>query len=918
MALRRTSKLRSRPDLEARETLQQKRATPSTAVYAVEGGKELAKALKNVSNLIPLPFLSSFVNVGIQVLEACQACISEPSAIEENVKNLRKRVYDIILVAINSTIDEKPSPELCERIEALQFVLATILTDLGQIKDQRKILLVLFRGLNKERVDGCVSRLNEALEKFKLASQLREELRIEDILAKINSALLPQLNRIEATMYKFSQPHNASPPREDMPLPHRIFCGRENLVNEITLLLATERTSRVCITGVGGMGKTSVGLAVVESAIQKKIFLQEHVFWVPRVEAKSPDLFRRILYAQLRVTAETYDGLEPLIAELDASKQRRLLLLDNFETPWLSSNDPAKVREILVRLAMLPHIALLVTMTSGFTPGDIEWQHRPLTPLDPGAARDTFKRKYRDAASGHELAAHGPELDELLASIGHIPLAITLTAASGGCLGISPDDLLRDWREQGTGMMSGNQTRSMDDTIRVSMERGVVKSNPDALELLAILSLLPAGTTGNNLAWWAPKLATSRRHAAVKTLRTAALIELQGDGHFATSRIFVRPTIQSYMAHQDYELKSITLATTSSCVTTLSSEEINIQGLLMEIPIDAPRPNAIDALIAFGLYQLWTKPSTVVASHALEVASAVYDDPHVTDCAAAARWVAAAHQALGKSLTELDQYDDACPHFEEAIARFKVLPDLHCAGEASMGLLETWMHMETKNSSELESPAREAQANLSYDDTSEYHVARGLLGFGSFLRWKDRSEEEPFTTLSAAKVIFDHLGCPASAAECLYYIGRRYIKDGAYAKAFPIIKDALKNADQSGEVELMWRAQISMIKYLIVQGSYDEASTIFPRLLSLSLAKGSPLNIAQALELLAYNCAAMMDLARARVAYEGAQIQFIKRKSTEIGRKGAKRCSENLRRLGSMTEMDQDVFSKLIRPDPMY
>ncbi|KAF7373174.1 hypothetical protein MSAN_00525900 [Mycena sanguinolenta] len=727
-------------------------------------------------------------------------------------------------------------------------------------------------------------------------------------------------------------------PREEMPLPHRIFCGREYLVNEITSLLATESTSRVCITGVGGMGKTSVGLAVVESAIKKNIFLEKHVFWVPCIEAKSPDLLRCILYAQLRITAESYDTLGPLVAELDASKQRRLLLLDNFETPWLSGEDQTKVFQILVRLAKLPHIALLVTMTSGFTPQDIEWQHRPLAPLDPPAARDAFKRKYRDAAGGHELIADGPELDDLLASIGYIPLAITLIAASGGCLGISPDDLLRDWREEGTGMMSGNQTRSMDDTIRLSMERGVVRSNPEALELLAILSLLPAGTTGNNLDWWAPKLAASRRHAAVKTLRTAALIELQGNGRFATSRVFVRPTIQSYMAHQDRISTDVRNQVHDACynfvlrhksipddhkfkadLEALASEEINIQGLLMEIPVNALRPNAVDALIAFSLYQSWTKPSTVVASHALEVARAILDDPHVYDGKAAARRVAEAHHALGKSLLGLDQYEDACTHFEEAIARFKALPggaDLHSAGEASMDLLDTWMYIGTKSSSELESLAQEAQARLSYDDeTDKYHVARGLLAFGGFLRWSN-CLNEALDPLSRAKTMFDDLRCPASTAECLYHMARSCAFYGGYAKALPIIKDAVEKADESGQVGLITKTLRVSAGYLILLRSYAEASAILTRFLSLSQTMGSPLAIAQGLELSAYYSAAIMDLPGAQVAYQGAQMQFTKIKSTWLGSDGVDRCLDNLRMLESVTEMDEIIFSELMTPVP--
>jgi hypothetical protein len=325
---------------------------------------------------------------------------------------------------------------------------------------------------------------------------------IQDTLDKVKkdvAVVTFELQDIHDTVNKVIQPHNArSPhPREDMPPPHRIFYGREHLVDEIAALFVTESTSRVCVTGVGGMGKTSVAIAVAERLMRENTFLKEYIFWVPCVEAKSSDLFRYILYTQLRITAESYDSLDPLIAELDASKQRRLLLLDNFETPWLSGQDQdrVKVDNILVRLAKLPHIALLVTMTSGFTPGDVAWQHRPLPALDLVPARDAFKSKYRDAAGGHELAADGPELDEFLATIGHIPLAITLTAASSGRLGSSPDDLLREWGKVGTAMMSGNEKQSMDKTIGLSMERKAVKSNPQALTLLAILSMLPAGSS---------------------------------------------------------------------------------------------------------------------------------------------------------------------------------------------------------------------------------------------------------------------------------------------------------------------------------------------------------------------------------------------------------------------------------------
>jgi hypothetical protein len=231
-----------------------------------------------------------------------------------------------------------------------------------------------------------------------------------------------------------------------------------------------------------------------------------------------------------------------------------------------------------------------------------------------------------------------------------------------------------------------------------------MKSNPDALPLLAVLSMLPAGTTGKNLKWWAH----TKTSAAVNTLRTAALIE-QDDAPFATSRIFVRPTIQAYMSRKNLISADVQDRIHAACykfvldhetipdkphfkdnITALGGEETNVQGLLMQIDAQALRPKALDALIAFSTYQSWTKPSTVVASHALEIAKATRDDPRVPT-----RHVAEASQCLGKILFTLDRYDDASQHLEVARRCFKTLPDgpdLHRAGECSMDLAQTYMY----------------------------------------------------------------------------------------------------------------------------------------------------------------------------------------------------------------------------------
>ena len=163
-----------------------------------------------------------------------------------------------------------------------------------------------------------------------------------------------------------------------MPLKPEIFHGRDDFVKDIARSLLQEETSRVCILGPGGMGKTSVTLAVVELPVIKERFLGGNCVWVPCIEATSATLFLEILHIQLQVPV---DGdkqvtLEKIISALDGSKEPRLILLDNFETPWNAPGGTQKqVSDILRKLVMLSHIAIFVTMRGTYPPCDtIEWQ----------------------------------------------------------------------------------------------------------------------------------------------------------------------------------------------------------------------------------------------------------------------------------------------------------------------------------------------------------------------------------------------------------------------------------------------------------------------------------------------------------------------------------------------------------------
>ncbi|KAJ7485431.1 hypothetical protein FB451DRAFT_1082874, partial [Mycena latifolia] len=886
----------------------------------VETVKRLATTVDGVAGFIPVPLLPELVKVAITVLEACEGV----TAIEDSVKDLQKRIFSLSVIFIEE-VRGKDSEDLQGRIQKLQSTLNIILEHLDEIKGQSKIILAIFRNPNKESVDKCHHRVDEALEQFHAPHEIHLEDFVQDILSKYLDAnnqlrldmnnqvsnLSHQLEGLTQAVQNINRPHRAPTilPQQGRPPAYRMY-GRDKFVDAIATLVAHEESPRVCITGAGGMGKTSVALAVMESAIVNEVFPKEYQFWVPCVEAPSASILLRRLYTQLRITAESYDSVDTLISELDASKQRRVLLLDNFETPCFSGSDANReeVRGIIYRLASLSHVALLVTMTSDFPPSeDIVWQNKALPPLDPAAARDTFQSVCQGTAD--------EKLDELLEAIGHIPFAITLMAADAKRSQSSPEDLLGEWERAGTAMNS-----KMDRTISLSVNRDILKSNPAAFTLLAILSLLPAGTTGNSLRWWAPGVPSPID--AIGTLRTAALVE-QEDGKFATARIFVRPTVQAYMAQHDRIPEEVRQQVHDACykyvlahrsmpddakfkgdLSALGKEETNIQGLLMQIDVETLRPNALDALIAFSMYQCWTKPSTVVALHALEVACAVRNDPHVADTHVAARHVAEAHRCLGDIFGRLDRYDEACQHFEDARRGFSSLPggsDRVRAGECSMELADAHMFM-SKSTQEIELLALEAQADLSHDKSNKYHVARGLLGLGYFL-WYDSQCEQAFETLSSAMATFEELDSPASTSLCLFYMAQTYARQRKHTEALAIAKQALEKGEQAGDLRRIGNILTATARYLIGLSLHDEALAILERALRTNQARGSPLAIAWTLELLGYTCAAKMDLAGARVAYEGARVQFGNVRCRQGEMTGAK-CTRNLRILDGMQALD--------------
>ena len=397
------------------------------------------------------------------------------------------------------------------------------------------------------------------------------------------------------------------------------------------------------------MRKTSVSLAVVELPFIKKRFSGGNVIWVPCIAATSATLLLEILYIQLQIPGDKEVTLEEIISELDTLKHPRLLVMDNFETPW--NGNQKQVGNILRRLAMLNHIAILVTMRGRHPPcyGAIKWQSKYIESTD----EKTCLRIYHDI---NPDSKNDPDVAELLTALGRMPFAVTLMAK------------LR---------VESQWYRS----IGLSVESHLVRRNPNAVLLLAILSLLPGGTNNENLHWWAPELKMSMIPSAIATLSQAALlVENKREISFSPV-LFVIPVVQSFMqqksrisqeVRKQVHLLCCEYVPTHACrfddptfndkSKSLAAEDTNIQSILFGSPLSqltVPSHRTMEALIAFNWYSCDTKPNLEIADHTVMSAKA----------SGVQRYTASALWCLGVTYSRLDIYD-TYNHMQEAYQPF--------------------------------------------------------------------------------------------------------------------------------------------------------------------------------------------------------------------------------------------------------
>ncbi|KAG6900117.1 hypothetical protein C0993_002652 [Termitomyces sp. T159_Od127] len=528
--------------------------TPTPTEYAGRTARDFLSILDAIAQTVPVPGFAPAVKVAVSVMNTC----NEYRAFLDGAMRLKNRIQGVLIIVVDelkgTNKEEDIRAELIHDINILKGEMEYIKVKLDKITSQHRFLLLLFRGINNDKVDECAARLNNAMEKFTLRrtmdnahmfaqleqqitafynekkvfhSDQKEDLKIlqlgiDDVKAILNQRL-PEV----AVLSPFF--------RAPIPANSTIFYGRDHLVSELVSVIIAAPRKNICLLGPGGMGKTSVSLAVMGHQDIKSHFAEHLHVWVPCIKATSASLFLGTLQSSLAIPKEIGDIRSSIISVLQESPPI-VILLDNFETPWDADRAQIEIAQLLRDIHAIPHVTLFITMRSSVPPcNDLPWYQVDLHGVDAVAAQEIYTAVYPKSFKD-------PDLPLLLELIGHMPLAITLMAKVAKVAPLSAAELIKEYDRLGTSMLGqgSDAMSSMDVCIGLSVNSSHMKAHPEAFDLLCVLSMLPTGTSYKMLSkWWAKNM--SNLLGALDILKGTSLLEEKD------STSFVLPVIQCYV-----------------------------------------------------------------------------------------------------------------------------------------------------------------------------------------------------------------------------------------------------------------------------------------------------------------------------------------------------------------------------------
>jgi predicted ATPase/nucleoside phosphorylase len=591
--------------------------------------------------------------------------------------------------------------------------------------------------------------------------------------------------------------------------------GRDELVESLAREVLKEAPEPVILLGTAGVGKSTIARAVLDHSDVRERYGERR--WFVRLDAATT---AEAALGQIAVKLRIGGGWEPGVAPVarmraELARGPALLVLDNLETPW--ERDLRETEALLSNLAEQKELALVVSVRGAKRPAGIAWGTSLFVPpLEKDAARELF------LMIAPEHRGEGM-VDELVASLDGVPLAITLLAYAAQ--GTNLEYLFAEWKQRQTDLLE--REGAAPDRLsswRASLELSIQspRVTPDARRIASLLAALPDGIAREDLDALFPEVGA---HAA-RVLSQAGLL------YFAGGRLLQLAPVRAYLAREyPGDVKDLdrvmewygelarTLGPTvgrdggKEAADRLAPEVANLDAMIRRGLSSGEVTRWIETAIAlsnFAVHSGYVSLSPLEA--ALEAARQAKEHECEAKCLEELGRIAQARSDVEKAKSLLEealvlsrrvnyvqgeaeclwnlgvialvraQHDRAKEHFEAAIPLFRRTRDVLGEANCVRGLGDIkFQRAEHKKAKDHYTAA-----------VTLYHRANDALGeancihaLGDISFWRDDVDEASARHEEALK-IFRRIGTPLGEANCILHLGdielRRENKEQAIAR----------------------------------------------------------------------------------------------------------------------------------------
>ena len=584
-------------------------------------------------------------------------------------------------------------------------------------------------------------------------------------------------------------------PGEWPPPPPRACFGRTELIDKVVGF--AETFEPVALIGAGGIGKTSIALAVLHHSRIKGRFGDNRRFIRCDQFPASRAHFLARLSRVIGAGVEYPDDLTPLRPLL--SSKETLIVLDNAESILDPQGmDSREIYAVVDELCRFNTIFLCITSRITTIP-----QHckRLVVPtLSPEAACDTFYGIYNDGGRSDIISG-------LLQRLDYHALSITLLATTASHNMWDYNELSKEWDTHRARVLQTDHDDGLAATIELSLASPTFqKLCPDARELLGVVAFFPQGVDKKNLDWLFPTipdrksifdkfcvlsltyrvdsfitmLAPIRDHLGPRDPRSSPLLRATKDRYFTRLSVIVDPQEPGFEEAQ-----------------WIKSEDVNVEHLLdVFISIDTDAVGALNACARFIEHLHWHKPRQTVLRPKIEGLS---DD----------------HPSKSKCLTQLSRLFQSVGNFAEQKRILSQLVTLERKRGSGVGIAKRLRGLSDANRmlglcEEGIQQAKEAfKICERLGNTTEQAESLRVL---ARLLWEDKQLDAAEEAVTRAIDLFPKKGQEILVCRCQRLLGDIYRSKGEREKAIHHYKVAIEIASPFN-----WHEELCWIHYSLAE-----------------------------------------------------------------------------------------------------